>query len=635
MRQKLVEMGKIATSILAIIITLFHLYTGAFGTFDALIQRPVHLLLLVALSFCIYPLGKDLKFKIIDALLAILALFTLLYIILNHDRFINTILYVDKPTIADAIFTLLAIFLVLEASRRATGVTLSLVGVFFLLIGYLLATLRIFPELNIPKILDWWWIHAMLVSTQGLWSTPTMVSATYIFLFVVLASFLEASKVGRFFIDLAISLVGKMTGGPAKIAVFSSSLFGSISGSAAANVYATGIFTIPTMKKFGYSPAFAGAVEAVASTGGQLVPPIMGAAAFVMAEFIGVPYARIMLAAIIPALIYYFANYLAVHAEAKVKGLKGIPEEEVRPTKKVLKEDLWQFICFATTITLLVYMIMVGYSLYTSVFYSWAVLVLLSFVGKKTRLTPKNFANALAQAAKNATTVAVACGVASIIVGVLTITGFGHLIAQTFLKISQGNLILLILLTAVFTIILGMGMPTTAAYILAASLIAPALVSAGFSVFPTHFFIFTYAILSAITPPVALAAFAASNISGANAMRIGFTAVRIGLPLFLLPIRYIFYPHILLIGSPMDIFMDFILILLSTAAIVNAQFSWPIRFKLSRVLFGISGLLILLPVDFLISVSRGTIDLAGLSIMFFAIIFGGIFKFREKSCLKK
>ncbi|WP_290596396.1 MULTISPECIES: TRAP transporter permease [unclassified Archaeoglobus] len=617
------RLAGIGVSILSVTIAMFHLYTGAFGIFDALTQRPVHLLLLVALSFCVYPfLGREeLRYRILDLALVILTLSTLLYILINHDRFMDTVLYVDRPLPTDWIFTILAVVLVLEAARRSVGKVLPLLALIFLVAGYLFATIQISPTLNIPKIQDWWWIHALFISTQGLWGIPTMVSATFIFLFVVLAALLEATKVGRFFLDFSLSLVGKSTGGPGKVAVISSSLFGSISGSAAANVYATGVFTIPTMKKFGFDRNFAGAVEVVASTGGQLMPPIMGAGAFVMAEFLGIPYIRIAAAAIIPAMLYYLAAFFAVHAESKNRRLMGLPPEQVRPLRVTLKEELGQFASFAVTIGALVYMLMTGFSLYRAVFISIMILLIVSFLRKETRLGPLQMWNALDQASRNAIMIAMACGVASIIVGVLTLTGLGVMFSKILVDISHGNVYILLISAAFLAIILGMGMPTTAAYILAAALIAPALIASGVEKLPAHFYVFTFAIYSTITPPVALAAYAAANVSGGNPIKIALTAMKMVIPSFIIPVRYVLHPAILLVGSPFEILLDIALLIIAVLAIEASVFSWPIKQTFSRATLIIGGLLIVLPIGALLpGVSTIVIDIVGFALIAIGLV---------------
>ena len=627
-RKQLKKVSGILVTILAVGTASFHLYTGAFGTFDALIQRPVHLLLLTALSFCIYPLfgrHENVKARVIDLILVSLTFVSLAYILVSHDRYLNTILYVDYPQTLDWVFTIIVTALVLEAARRAVGVVLPLLALTFLVASYLLATLQIVPGLGIPRIPDYWWVHAIFISTQGLWGIPTMVSATYIFLFVVLAALLEATKVGRFLIDFAISLVGRSTGGPGKVAVVSSSLFGSISGSAAANVYATGVFTIPTMKKFGFEKNFAGAVEVVSSTGGQLMPPIMGAGAFVMAEFLGIPYIRIAAAAIIPAFLYYLATFWAVHAEARKRGLTGLPSDQVRPFRSMIREEMGQFITFFITIGALVAMLLSGSSLYRAVFITIVILLIVSSLRAESRLGPKSLWFALDTASRNATMIAMACGVASLIVGILTVTGLGVSFSKLLIDFSHGNVMLLLFAAALLAIILGMGMPTTAAYILAASLIAPALITSGVEKLPAHFYVFTFAIYSTITPPVALAAYAAANVSQGDPIKTALLAMKMVLPSFIIPIRYVLHPAILLMGSPVDILIDIVLLAVAVIAFEASIFSWPIENRFTRVLFAVGGLIIIFPV----MANRIQGDLIGFGIILVGLILPIIFSKRK------
>ncbi len=621
-KERLVRIVSFLISSLSVGIALFHLYTGAFGIFDALTQRPVHLLLLTGLCFAVYPLFNregDLKFRIVDLILSALAIITLMYILINHERFMNTVLYVDHPQPLDWVFMIIALGLVLEAARRSIGKVLPLLALSFLVGGYLLATMQLVPGV-IPKIPNWWWVHTIFISTQGLWGIPTMVSASFIFLFVVLAALLEATKVGRFFIDFAFSLVGKSTGGPGKVAVISSSFFGSISGSAAANVYATGVFTIPTMKKFGFDKNFAGAVEVVASTGGQLMPPIMGAGAFIMAEFLGIPYIRIAAAAIIPAFLYYLAAYFAVHAEARKRGLHGLPPQEVRPLRVTLRDELGQFATFFITIGALVYMLMTGFSLYRAVFIAIVILFITSSLRKESRIGPKASWNALDSASRNAIMIAMACGAASIIVGVLTLTGLGVTLSKTLVVFSHGNIYILLISAALLAIILGMGMPTTAAYILTAALIAPALITGGIGDLPAHFYVFTFAIYSTITPPVALAAYAAANVANGDPIKIAVTAMKMVLPSFIIPVRYVLHPSILLIGSSLEIFLDLFLLAISVCAIEMGIFKWPIKSEISRAILILGALVIILPLGAaIIELPRMFIDFIGLGIILLGI----------------
>jgi TRAP transporter 4TM/12TM fusion protein len=375
------------------------------------------------------------------------------------------------------------------------------------------------------------------------------------------------------------------------------------------------------MKKFGFDRNFAGAVEVVASTGGQLMPPIMGAGAFIMAEFLGIPYIRIAAAAIIPALLYYLAAYLAVHAEARKRGLHGLPPEEVRPLRLTMKEELGQFATFSITIGALVYMLVSGFSLYRAVFISIVILFLTSALRKESRIGPGATWNALDSASRNAIMIAMACGAASIIVGVLTLTGLGVTLSKTLVSISHGNVYILLISAAFLAIILGMGMPTTAAYILTAALIAPALITSGIQELPSHFYVFTFAIYSTITPPVALAAYAAANVAKGDPIKIAFTAMKMVMPSFVIPVRYVLHPSILLIGSPMEIVLDLLLLAISVSAIEMAIFKWPIKSEISRALLIVGSLLIILPLGAaIIEIPRILIDYLGLGIICLGLV---------------
>jgi TRAP transporter 4TM/12TM fusion protein len=321
------------------------------------------------------------------------------------------------------------------------------------------------------------WVDGLFITTNGLWGIPTRVSATFIFLFVVLASFLEVTGAGRFLLDFAKALVGRRQGGAAKISVVASSLFGSLSGSAAANVYGTGIFTIPTMKKFGYKNSFAGATEVSASCGGQIMPPIMGAGAFIMAQFLGVDYIVIAAAAVIPALLYYISVYFSVHAETITQGIQPIPEEEIPSVRQVFREQLGYALSFFVTVVVLFYMLMKGFTIYRAVFLSLVVLMGVSTLQPQSRVGLGELTVALDKSARNATQIAMATASASIVLGALNTSGLGVIFGQYVVQLAGGAAVLLLGLVAVFAIILGFGMPTTAAYILAAALLGPALVA--------------------------------------------------------------------------------------------------------------------------------------------------------------
>jgi TRAP transporter 4TM/12TM fusion protein len=586
--------AKQVISIIAVALSLFHLYAGAFGVFETMLQRSVHILTLLALAFLVLPASKKLSSKIVyplDLSLAILALIIDLYMILEHNRIISREWYYGPMTKLDVIFGTITIFLILEAARRVAGWALTIIGGIFIcyaLFGNYLPepfTIRATPPLTL--------IDHMFLTPQAIFGIPAGVSATFIYLFILFGAFLEITGGGRFFINTALALVGRLTGGPAKVAVISSAMFGTISGSAAANVYGTGTFTIPLMKRFGYQPNFAGAVEAAASTGGQITPPILGAAAFVMAEYIGISYARICLAALIPAFLYYVSVYSGVHIEAVKKGLKGLPKEEIPILKRVLSRGLH----FLIPLAVLIYLIVGGYTPFRAAFMATVVLIGVAMIRKESRLNVQGIWKSLEKGATNAIMIGIACACAGIVVGALDVTGLGVNFVSMLLSISGGFFITTLVLVMIACIILGMGMPTTAAYILAALIGAPALIKLGISPLVAHMFVFGSCILSAITPPVALAAYAGAQIAGGEPMKVGWIACRLGFPTFIVPFLYVYNPVLLWIGSLSSIFQGMVT---ATLGVLSFSFgidrwlwkelSWP-----KAALFLVAGVLLLIP----------------------------------------
>jgi len=586
--------AKQVISIIAVALSLFHLYAGAFGVFETMLQRSVHILTLLALAFLVLPASKKLSSKIVyplDLSLAILALIIDLYMILEHNRIISREWYYGPMTKLDVIFGTITIFLILEAARRVAGWALTIIGGIFIcyaLFGNYLPepfTIRATPPLTL--------IDHMFLTPQAIFGIPAGVSATFIYLFILFGAFLEITGGGRFFINTALALVGRLTGGPAKVAVISSAMFGTISGSAAANVYGTGTFTIPLMKRFGYQPNFAGAVEAAASTGGQITPPILGAAAFVMAEYIGISYARICLAALIPAFLYYVSVYSGVHIEAVKKGLKGLPKEEIPILKRVLSRGLH----FLIPLAVLIYLIVGGYTPFRAAFMATVVLIGVAMIRKESRLNVQGIWKSLEKGATNAIMIGIACACAGIVVGALDVTGLGVNFVSMLLSISGGFFITTLVLVMIACIILGMGMPTTAAYILAALIGAPALIKLGISPLVAHMFVFGSCILSAITPPVALAAYAGAQIAGGEPMKVGWIACRLGFPTFIVPFLYVYNPVLLWIGSLSSIFQGMVT---ATLGVLSFSFgidrwlwkelSWP-----KAALFLVAGVLLMIP----------------------------------------
>jgi TRAP transporter 4TM/12TM fusion protein len=385
------------------------------------------------------------------------------------------------------------------------------------------------------------------LSTEGIFGSTLGVSASYVMLFVVFGAFMEKSGTGQLFMDFALSITGSSAGGPGKVAVVSSSLFGTVSGSAVANVMVDGPITIPLMKRTGFRPHFAAAVEAVASTGGQLMPPVMGAAAFVMAEFLAVPYAQIAVWAVVPSFLYYLSVFFAVHFESKRHGLGGVPKDQLPRLLPVLAARGHLFL----PILIVLFGLILGYSAPLCALVGALACLPLALLRKLTRtgISWKSVIEALEEGAKNTLSVAMACACAGIVIGCVTITGLGIVFTQLVVALAQNSLILALVLTAMAGIILGMGMPTTPAYIMMVALLVPAVIKMGAVTPAAHMFAFYFAILSAITPPVALAVFAAASLAKANMWTTGWAAVRIAAPAYIVPFMFVYEPALLLIGD--------------------------------------------------------------------------------------
>lgn len=534
---------KKVVTIIAVIMSLFHLYMAGLGTLPTCKQRMIHLGLALLLIFLLYPFAKknsSKKHSILDYILGVMGLGVNLYLLLNIDAIS---MRAGLTTNIDLIVGGIAILLVLEAARRCVGVELPALAVLFLMYTYLgpyLPRAIAHRGYSIQRI-----IEHMFISAEGIYGVALGVSSTYIFLFILFGAFLGETGLSKLFTNISMALAGHKPGGPAKVSIIASGFLGMINGSAAANVVTTGAFTIPLMKKIGYKSYFAGAVEAVASTGGQIMPPVMGAAAFIMAEFLGVSYKTIMLSALIPAILYYVALWANVHLEALKLGLSGLAKENLPKAGKELKENGHLLL----PIVLLVYLICTDYTPAFAAFYSILSLIVLSSLRKHTRMNLLSLFNSLEMGAKGALGVAIACAVVGIIVGVITITGLGLQLANMILTISGGLLVPTLFLTMVACVILGMGLPTSAAYIVAGTVAAPAMIKLGVLPITAHLFVLYFAVLSAITPPVALAAYAGAGISGAEPTKVGWTAARLGLAGFIVPFMFVFSPGLIFQAS--------------------------------------------------------------------------------------
>jgi TRAP transporter 4TM/12TM fusion protein len=528
-----------AIVVVGLAMSSFHLYVAFVGPPDAYVFRSTHLGFAMTLAFLSLPAtrrGRPEAPGWWDLALLAGGIAVCAYPIVFNQYIINRIYYIDALLTRDFVFGIAMIVLLLEATRRAVGLALPITAAAFIAYA-LLGT-----NTSLETLID-----QLYLTTEGIFGIPLSVSATYVVLFILFGSLVERTGTGQLFMDFAMSLTGHAAGGPAKVACITSGLFGSVSGSAVANVMTTGTFTIPLMKRIGYRPAFAGAVEAVASTGGQIMPPIMGAAAFVMAEFLGISYLTVAGFALLPALLYYVALFFAVHFEAKRTGMRGLPRSELPRLWPVLMERGHLFLPLVVIIAVLLN----GYSAPLAALCGIVSVIPTALLRGTTRQYVRldNIVDALVAGARNTISVALACACAGIVIGVITLTGLGIDFTSLVTAASQNSLVLALILTMVAGIILGMGMPTTPAYIVQVALLVPALVKLGILVEAAHMFVFYFAILSAITPPVAMAVYAANGISRAGLWESGLTALKLGATGYIIPFMFVFGPSLLLIGE--------------------------------------------------------------------------------------
>lgn len=535
---------------LAIAASLFHLYTAAFGLLFAMHQRAIHWMFMGTIIFLLYPISKRRPRHKVDPwdwILAGLLILGCLYILINWEAIAYR---AGAPTRADVILGLIMIYLVIDTTRRTVGWPLPIVAIVALvyaLLGPHLPGMLAHPGFSLVELAPYQYLR-----TDGIFGVPLGVSASFIFLFVLFGAILNVSGAGRFFIDLAFALTGWSRGGPAKAAVLSSALMGTVSGSSVANVVTTGTFTIPLMKSVGYPAHFAGAVEAAASTGGQIMPPVMGAAAFVMAQFLGISYWTIVVAAVIPAVLYFFSVFMMVHFRAGREGIEGLPREQLPRALSVLKGG-WNLLL--PVITLIVFLAL-GYSAIKAVFWSIMLILGASWLGpKEHRMTPAKIVRAMIEGGTGAVGVAAACACSGIIIGVVGITGLGLAFTSLIIDLSGGILWLALILTMFASIILGMGLPTTAKYIILSTLAAPALHRLGVPLLAAHLFILYYGVVADISPPVALAAYAGAGIAGANAMRTGYAALKLAMAGFIVPYMFVYSQALLLQGDLFEVLL--------------------------------------------------------------------------------
>jgi len=509
-------------------------------------HRAIFIAAVLFLVYLNYPAGQFMsktnnKIPFYDVILGIVSAASFMYMVLNFDTIVSR---AGAYQTIDIVIATIAILLLFEACRRVVGIPILVVVLCFIAYAYFGHHLDGFfshRAISFNRI-----ISHLYYTTEGVIGTPLGVCSTFIFLFILFGAFLERTGIGQFFIDFANAIAGKSTGGPAKVAVISSALQGTITGSSVANTVGSGSFTIPMMKKMGYRPEFAAAVEAAASTGGQIMPPVMGAAAFLMAEMTNIPYSTIIIAAIIPAILYFSGIMISVHLEAKKLHLQGLPEDEIPHLGKLLL-GYWHLMI---PLILLVVMMMNGFTASKSALYAIGAAILVSMFRKDTRMTPTTFLDALEAGARNILSVSVACAVAGIIVGVVTLTGLGLKLATGLLAMSGGITLIALFFTMIASIILGMGVPTTANYVIMATITAPIVIKLGIDILPAHMFVFYFGIVADITPPVALAAYAGSAIAHSNPLKTGVTATKLAIAAFIIPYIFALNPAMLIINTP-------------------------------------------------------------------------------------
>lgn len=577
---------------ICILFALFQLYTAVFGILDAHLQRAVHLAFGMLLIFLLYPARKSWSRKSMhyfDVACAVVGAASALYIVVFYD---DLVLRAGMNNSTDFIVGMLGTLMVFEAARRVVGWPMIIVALFFLFYAF---AGPYFPGIlahrgvELQEMFD----H-LFFTTEGIFGVPMGVSSTFIYLFILFGAYLEATGLGKFFIDIANAIAGWAAGGPAKVAVLSSGLMGTVSGSSVGNVAGTGAFTIPMMKKLGYSPAFAGAVEAAASTGGQLMPPVMGAAAFLMAEFVGVPYFDVVKAAVIPAALYYIGVWLCVHYEAKKYGLKGVPRNELPSPRKLFVEKGH----LAIPLIAIVYLLVTGYTPMRAALAAIVLSIACACLRKSTRISPKQIVDGLIEGSKGVLGVLIACATAGIIIGVVTKTGVGLKIATALLDLAGGHLLPAMFFTMLTSLLLGMGVPTTANYVITSTIAAPALVQMNVPVLAAHMFAFYFGIVADVTPPVALAAYAGAGIAGANPMKTGVTAAKLAIAAFIVPYIFVLSPELLMIDATL-----LTIIISSVTAILGM---WGVAISMigycqtnltavQRILFLVGGISMIIP----------------------------------------
>lgn len=593
------QIGKWAwvVTFLGVALTIFQLYTGYFGTLPTQKQGAIHLGTALGIIFLLYPAKKAwMKTQKTVPWYDVLLAFTAMYVTYHKIFFFDSILQsrVSGYASLDILISILGILLVLEATRRTVGlpiVIVASVAILYAIYGKWIPTqILSHPGFSVERLAPNLWFQE-----SGVFGTPVQISAKFIYLFLFFGVILVHTPIGRFFNDIAFALTGRFTGGTAKAAVVASALQGTVSGSSVGNVVATGSFTIPMMKNAGFTPEFAGGTEAAASTGGQIMPPMMGAAAFIMMEYLGVSYATIMLAALIPAILYFTGIFIGTHFEAKKLGILGLPKDKLPIFKDLMFRNGYMLI----PLLVIIVTIMSGFTPQRAALFGILSAFLVAFVRKESRLSFRKIVNMLEQGARVALPVIGAVATAGIIAGVVSITGLGSKFAAGIIALANGQLALALIFTMIACIILGMGLPTTANYVVTATIAAPALINE-FMVAPiaAHMFVFYFGIVADITPPVCLAAFAGAGIAKGNPFKTGVTAVKLAIAAFIVPYIFIYNPILVMIDvSTFKLIFAILTALLGMVAISSGVIGYFIRNSRGweRLVLFSAGIMLIIP----------------------------------------
>ena len=603
--------------ILAICFVAFHLYTAAFGTMPGIAQKSIHLGFLLVIFYINAMVDSEKRWE--QIFLGIMALFALggcAYITILDE---NLQLRAGIVYASDILFAILLIIAIFEACRRKMGnplVIITLVFVAYAFLGKYIPGFLNQPGMTLKKFTS-----LVYLTTDGIFGSPLYASASYVVLFVLLGAIMSVSGIGDYMTNLATSLFGHMRGGPAKVAVVASGFFGSISGSPTANVIGTGTFTIPMMKKNGFEPEFAAAVEATASTGGAIMPPIMGSTAFIMAEMLGIPYTAVAKAALIPAILYFLAVLFGVDIYAAKHGLKGIPRSQLPKVRSMLK----QIYMLAPLIFLIFCMAVFNMTIVRSGLLTIIVTLVLVEINPKTRMTKEQWLQIPVQTVKSAVSVGIACAMAGIISGVIMGSGLGYRISSILTSVAGTSMLLLLVLTMVVSLIMGMGVPTTAAYLVLASLVAPTMIQLGIPPLAAHMFIFYFGCISSITPPVALAAYAGAGLAGCDPNKTGYKAFRLAFCSFLMPYLFVYNPVLLMEGGVLDILWSLVTALIGAYLLASGFegffFRWSLKW-FERPLMILGAVMLIVP---------GMVtDLVGIAIIVVEFVTEFMFKRSEK-----